>query len=241
MELENDGDSNKDLVQRERNVAVAVAAVGMGTLDEIFDDFDRAAVRPEDFDQSRDLDLILTERADRYDTKSGAGKREKCLLIAVDVKLAERRAGSFSLSFTLSESLSELSELVGTAGMEVLGVCVQRLNAPNSRTYVGPGKIEEIMASVNSTGAKTIVIDDDLTSKQQRGMEDVLAAHGGADVKVLDRTAVILEIFAQHAQSREGQLQVSLFIHSITWTITRVSFSNHKRSAKRSFMFRCLS
>jgi GTP-binding protein HflX len=64
------------------------------------------------------------------------------------------------------------------------------------------------MAAVNATGAKTLVVDDDLTPKQQRNLEDALAANGGADVKLLDRTAVILEIFAQHAKSREGQLQV---------------------------------
>ena len=66
------------------------------------------------------------------------------------------------------------------------------------------------MELVNRTSAKTIVIDDDLTSKQQRNLEDAFASYGGADVKILDRTAIILEIFAQHASSREGQLQVEL-------------------------------
>ena len=63
---------------------------------------------------------------------------------------------------------------------------------------------------VNRTSARTIVIDDDLTTKQQRNLEDAFASYGGADVKILDRTAIILEIFAQHASSREGQLQVEL-------------------------------
>ena len=78
------------------------------------------------------------------------------------------------------------------------------------QTYVGSGKIVEIMEMVNRTSARTIVIDDDLTTKQQRNLEDAFASYGGADVKILDRTAIILEIFAQHASSREGQLQVEL-------------------------------
>jgi hypothetical protein len=181
-------------------------------------DFDRqvdTGARDSDFFQNRDLDLILTERATRfYDPKLMGIEKEKCILVAVDKKLEERRATARALVsdstpiFTLKESLSELSELVGTAGLQVMGCCIQRLYTANSRTYVGSGKVYDIMAAVNATGAKTLVVDDDLTPKQQRNLEDALAANGGADVKLLDRTAVILEIFAQHAKSREGQLQV---------------------------------
>ena len=86
------------------------------------------------------------------------------------------------------------------------GVVVQKLATPNLRTYVGPGKIGDIMQLVNETNARTIVVDDDLTPKQQLSMEAAFAQWGGADVKILDRTALILEIFAQHARTREGQL-----------------------------------
>lgn len=91
-----------------------------------------------------------------------------------------------------------------------MGICVQKLYVPNPNTYIGPGKCADVMRAVNMTGAKTVVVDDDLTAKQQRNLEDNFAAYGGSDVKILDRTAIILEIFAQHAQSREGQLQVEL-------------------------------
>lgn len=156
-----------------------------------------------------DLDTILSERAKRfYDPKLVGSVKEKCILVAVDKKLESCR--SSEVSFTFQESLNELSELVGTAGLRVMGTCVQKLYTANSGTYVGSGKVADIMRAVNATDAKTIVVDDDLSPKQQRNLEDAFAAHGGVDVKILDRTAVILEIFAQHAQSREGQLQVEL-------------------------------
>ena len=179
---------------------------------------DGMGLREGDFNQNRDLDLILTERAERfYDPKLVGIEKEKCILVAVDTKLEERRTAlSVKMGkdngpvFSLQESLQELSELVGTAGLQVMASCVQRRYSPHTRTYVGPGKVVDIMAAVNATRARTLVIDDDLSTRQQRNLEDSLALHGGKDVKVLDRTAVILEIFAQHAQSREGQLQVEL-------------------------------
>ena len=66
----------------------------------------------------------------------------------------------------------------------MLGSCVQRRYSPHTRTYLGPGKIVDVMAAVNATNARTLVIDDDLTSKQQRNLEEALSANGGADVKV---------------------------------------------------------
>jgi GTP-binding protein HflX len=174
-------------------------------------DINRMSLREEDFEQSRDLDLILSERAKRYNDPKVTGRsRELCLLVAVDEKLAERKY-NLKREFTLQESLNELSELVGTAGLDVKGVAVQKLSQSSRNTYVGPGKIEEIMEIIERTGAKTVVIDDDLTPKQQRGLESAFGAfEGGEEVKVLDRTAVILEIFAQHANTKEGQLQVEL-------------------------------
>lgn len=175
--------------------------------------FSPAVVKEEDLIQVRELDTILTERAARFYDPSLVGvQKELCLLISVEIKLEARKqlAKGFT-DFTHLESLSELSELVGTAGLQVKGIVVQKLSSINSRSYVGPGKIEDIMKAVNATGANTLVIDDDLTPKQQRNLETLFAGQfGGKEVKILDRTAIILEIFAQHAKSREGQLQVEL-------------------------------
>ena len=170
------------------------------------------SIRPDDLKQERDLELILAERAKRfYDPTTIRREKEKVILLAVDAKKDHH---SYHLrpseTFSFEESLSELSELVGTAGLMVCGCCVQRLTSPNIRTYIGSGKVDEVAAMLNSTGARVIVIDDDLTPKQQRNLEDSFTQLGIPEIKVLDRTAVILDIFAQHAQSREGQLQVEL-------------------------------
>lgn len=159
--------------------------------------------------ESKYADLVLSERARKHSDPTLVDRlREACLIVAVD---ATNRNDDEDVQFTLEESLNELSELVGTAGLTVKGVCVQRMSRPSRNTYVGPGKIAEVMEAVLRTEAKTLVIDDDLSPKQQRGMEVAFAEYeGGEEVKILDRTAVILEIFAQHAQTKEGKLQVEL-------------------------------
>lgn len=126
-------------------------------------------LRDADLEQARDLDLILTERAERfYDPKLVGVEKEKCILVAVDTKLEERRADAGNGPvFSLRESLSELSELVGTAGLQVMASCVQRRYTPHTRTYIGPGKVHDVMAAVNATDARTLVIDDDLSTRQQ--------------------------------------------------------------------------
>lgn len=132
--------------------------------------------------------------------------REKCILLAVEVT----RPPQQNASFTTEESLSELSELVGTAGLVVDGCLIQRLPSVHPQTYIGTGKIKDLCQLLNTTKVQTIVVDDDLTSKQQRNLEEELEKAGLNQVKLLDRTAIILEIFAQHANSKEGQLQVEL-------------------------------
>lgn len=159
--------------------------------------------------QLRDIDDMLIERALRFHDPNFVGYgREPCILIAVDSS-NDRRHSSGQI-FTLRESLEELSELVGTAGLDVAGICIQKLYAPNTKTYVGSGKLADVFALLTSSGCRTIVVDDDLTPKQQRNFESGLAESGAKEVKVLDRTAIILDIFAQHAKSKEGQLQVEL-------------------------------
>lgn len=91
-----------------------------------------------------------------------------------------------------------------TAGLEVVGVFSQRLRGPQPTSYLGKGKLEEIRADRTELNFDTIIADDELSPAQQRHLETVV------DAQVLDRTAVILQIFARHARSREGQLQVEL-------------------------------
>lgn len=101
-------------------------------------------------------------------------------------------------------SLAELKALAETAGSEVLEGLIQRRDKPDPSTYIGSGKLEDLRAIVRSSGADTVICDGELSPSQLRTLEDKLK------VKVVDRTALILDIFAQHAKSREGKAQVEL-------------------------------
>ena len=101
-------------------------------------------------------------------------------------------------------SLAELKALAETAGSEVLEGLIQRRDKPDPATYIGSGKVTELKQVVMSTGADTVVCDGELSPSQLRQLEDKLK------VKVVDRTALILDIFAQHAKSKEGKAQVEL-------------------------------
>ncbi|WNM23370.1 GTPase HflX [Demequina capsici] len=100
--------------------------------------------------------------------------------------------------------LRELAALAETAGSEVLDGVLQRRPHPDPATYIGAGKAEEVRDLVKAWGADTVIVNDDLAPSQRRALEDVVK------VKVIDRTALILDIFAQHAKSREGKAQVEL-------------------------------
>ena len=104
----------------------------------------------------------------------------------------------------MEESLSELEELLETAGGETVGRVIQNLESINKATYVGKGKVDEIRELAEELGADGIVCDDELSPAQLSNLKDEL------DIKVLDRTLVILDIFAAHAKSSEGKLQVEL-------------------------------
>lgn len=103
------------------------------------------------------------------------------------------------------QSLNELEQLVETAGGEVVGREIQVRDKPHVRTYIGPGKAEEIAQLARAEGARLIVFDADLSPSQQRNLEDIIPK-----AKIIDRTGIILDIFAQHAHSAEGKLQVEL-------------------------------
>ncbi len=117
-----------------------------------------------------------------------------------------RRAGSRPVAPALSpeESLAEFNELVGSAGGEVAAELLQRRPRPDPATLVGSGKVEEIAGVAASVEADLVLFDHDLTPTQLRNLEAALPC------RVLDRTQLILDIFARHARSREGQLQVEL-------------------------------
>jgi GTPase len=100
--------------------------------------------------------------------------------------------------------LGELRELSRTAGVEPVAELVQHRERPDPRTYVGKGKLEELKEAFKRSGAEALIVDDELSPVQQRALEDALQA------RVVDRTQLILDIFAQHAVSAEGKLQVEL-------------------------------
>lgn len=107
---------------------------------------------------------------------------------------------------TVDESLEELERLADTAGIDVVGQSYQRLDKPNVATYIGPGKVDEVKLLVEELDAGVVIFDEALSPRHQRELEKAF----GEDVKVIDRTALILDIFAQHAQTHEGKLQVEL-------------------------------
>ncbi len=120
---------------------------------------------------------------------------ERAYLVAID----GRGAG-----FDADASLDELAQLVHAAGGEVVGSVAQRRGRPDPATYVGKGKVQELLAAKGRAGYDLVVADDELRPAQQKNLESAL------DVRVIDRSAVILDIFARHAQSHEGRLQVEL-------------------------------
>src|ERR1700730_1950804 len=103
-----------------------------------------------------------------------------------------------------ADALSELGELLRTAGVAVVGQLVQRREQPHPNTYLGPGKVEEAKAVAEACDANLIAWDDELTARQERNLEQALG------LPVVDRTTVILDIFAAHAGTAEGKLQVEL-------------------------------
>jgi GTPase len=102
------------------------------------------------------------------------------------------------------EQLAELRELLLTAGVASVGALVQRREQPHPNTYLGPGKLDELKEAIKRDDANVVAVDDELSPRQERNLEQALG------VPVVDRTAVILDIFAAHAHSAEGKLQVEL-------------------------------
>jgi GTPase len=106
--------------------------------------------------------------------------------------------------FERGDDLSELEELLRTAGVATVGRMVQHLERPHPNTYLGPGKLEELREAIKAADANVVACDDELSPRQGRNLEEALGT------PVVDRTAIILDIFAGHAHSSEGKLQVEL-------------------------------
>ncbi len=126
--------------------------------------------------------------------------------MGVELKGPAARTASSDGEWPVDESLSELAQLARTAGLVVVGEAVQRLERPNPSTFIGSGKVKQVVQRVAETAADAVIFDDELSPRHQRELEKDL----GEDIKLLDRTSLILDIFAQHASTREGALQVEL-------------------------------
>ncbi|TMD46086.1 MAG: GTPase HflX [Chloroflexi bacterium] len=125
------------------------------------------------------------------------GRHEHAYLVAVE-------SDEQDSLWSVEDSLSELEALASTAGADVVGTMIQRLHHPDVATYIGKGRAQELGDLEKQLGFDLVIFDDELSPSQQRNLEKMLNA------RVIDRTALILDIFAQHARTREGRLQVEL-------------------------------
>ncbi len=132
-------------------------------------------------------------------TYPSSAPRERAFLVGVEI------FGEEGL-LPLNDSLDELALLAETAGLKVVGEITQKLNRPNAKTFIGAGKVNELQALAEDTLSQVVIFDDELSPRHQRELEKLL----GENLRLLDRTSLILDIFAQHAKTREGMLQVEL-------------------------------
>lgn len=134
-----------------------------------------------------------------YDELRTAPPVERGFLVGADLSMARPL-------LTIEESLDELELLAKTAGIEVVGRAMQHMKQIDPATYIGSGKLIEVQEQVAQLQASVVIFDDELSPRHQRELDEAF----GEDVKVIDRSALILDIFAQHARTREGSLQVEL-------------------------------
>ncbi len=159
------------------------------------DDVDTGTLDLEDRQALRRVAGLSTELADITEVEYRQLRLERVVLVGVWTEGTTTDA---------ENSMAELAALAETAGSEVLDVLVQRRTRPDPATYIGSGKVVELREAVVASGADTVICDGELTPAQLRALEDRVK------VKVVDRTALILDIFAQHAKSKEGKTQVEL-------------------------------
>ncbi len=128
-----------------------------------------------------------------------APPRERAFLVGAEIYASKNL-------LTLEESLAELALLADTAGLDIVGELTQKMDRPHPQTYIGSGKVEELKSLCEETLATLVIFDNELNPRHQRELEELLAPN----VRIMDRTGLILDIFAQHAHSAEGILQVEL-------------------------------
>jgi GTP-binding protein HflX len=170
-------------------------AQALGVKDDVPNDFDGEQQDLADRAALRKVPGLSTQMQDISEVEYRELQLEKVVLIGI--------WGENTLQ-DAENSLRELAALAETAGAEVLDGLLQRRYHPDPATFLGKGKAIELQEMVKAIGADTVIADTELAPSQRRALEDVVK------VKVIDRTAIILEIFAQHAKSREGKAQVEL-------------------------------
>ena len=164
---------------------------------EIFipDSFDSTQQDLSDRQALRRVVGLSTELSDISEAEYRQLRLERVVLIGVWTGGSAQQADN---------SMAELAALAETAGSQVLEALIQRRDKPDPATFIGSGKVSELKGVVKATGADTVICDGELSPSQLRNLEDKVK------VKVVERTALILDIFAQHAKSKEGKAQVEL-------------------------------
>nr|WP_256624065.1 GTPase HflX [Actinomyces denticolens] len=153
---------------------------------------------------TRRVASLSTELEDVSEVEYRQIRLERVVLVGLDLPRATGGPADAQGAQDAETSLAELAALAETAGSEVLDAVIQRRDHPDPATYLGSGKAKELAEIVSAAEADTVIVDGELAPSQRRALEDVVR------VKVVDRTALILDIFAQHAKSREGKAQVEL-------------------------------
>jgi len=147
--------------------------------------------------------------------KSTQSAPERAILVGLETSAPRGRDNRDTVPFSAEESLEELADLTRSAGAEVAQTVLQIRDRPVAATLVGSGKVEELKQMARFQGADVVIFDNELTPTQQRNLEREL------DTKILDRTQLILDIFARRARTREGQLQVELA--QLTYLLPRLT------------------
>ena len=150
-------------------------------------------------------DIVPVRRIPQRAWMDAIERADREVLIGASTSTQEEKERAYLVGLDSERSLEELARLADTAGAIVVGTMLQKKTRPDAATYIGSGKADELSLDCQARNADLVIVDDELTGVQTRNLEDALRG-----VKVLDRTALILDIFAQRAQSREGRLQVEL-------------------------------
>ncbi|KGF00111.1 GTP-binding protein [Actinomyces urogenitalis S6-C4] len=210
--------SAEDIVSRilSRHGTALASTAGDHTRHDLADD---GALEREARAATRRVASLTTELEDVSEVEYRQIRLEKVVLVGLELPAARPAATTGAAASPSSRhgsaleaadaqdaetSLAELAALAETAGSQVLDALIQKRDHPDPATYLGSGKAKELAEMVAAAGADTVIVDGDLAPSQRRALEDVVR------VKVVDRTALILDIFAQHAKSREGKAQVEL-------------------------------